>query len=467
MRFSRRHFLAGTAAAAILPRVSTAVAQEASSSGPLTGGETLLRGAYVVTMGPQGDRTAADVRIVDGRIAEIGENLTAGENAETVDLTGHILMPGFVDCHMHLWLTQMRGLFRNTAESAYFPLVERLSRGFRADDIAAGIRLGALEALHAGITFTTPFFDNAREPEFADAAVETLDETGIRARFLYAGHDDLGADEPMLLDHFLSLAAARQETDRVRIGLGWRGLSLENPEANDLLMSELTAARERGLPIGVHARTTTTGPGSIAALIQAGVLGPDMQLIHATGITRDQVAVVNEAGSSITLTPVTEQRVGFGLTTLQDFENVERLSLGIDGNALAGTANMFEQMRLLALTSSGAAGDELIVSPRRLLEMATIEGARSLGLEERLGSIEAGKAADLIAIDPDAVNLQPYDGGDPSALLVYSAQPSNVRMVMVAGERLKSDFEMTRADMDGAQEDARRSIAAIREHAGD
>ncbi|MCQ0986468.1 amidohydrolase family protein [Jiella marina] len=466
MRFSRRDFLAGSAAAAaILPRVS--VAQEASPTGPGAAGEQLLRGAYVMTMGPEGDLAEADIRIVDGQIAEIGDRLTAGENAKTLDLSGQFLLPGFVDCHMHLWLTQMRGLFRNTSASAYFPLVERLSRGFRADDIAAGIRLGALEALHAGITFTTPFFDNAREPEFADAAVETLDETGIRARFLYAGHDDLGADEPMLLDHFLSLADTRQATDRVRLGLGWRGLSLENPDANDLLKSELTAARERGLPIGVHARTTTTGPGSIAALIKAGVLGPDMQLIHATGITRDQVAVVNEAGSSITLTPVTEQRVGFGLTTLQDFANVERLSLGIDGNALAGTANMFEQMRLLALTSSGAAGDELIVSPRRLLEMATIEGARSLGLADRIGSIEPGKAADLIAIDPDAINLQPYDGGDPSALLVYSAQPRNVRMVMVAGERLKSDHEMTRADMDAAQQEARRSIEAIRGRVGD
>ena len=292
-----------------------------------------------------------------------------------------------------------------------------------------------------------------------------LDESGIRARFLYAGHDDLKPGEPMLLHHLLSLAEARRGHDRVKIGLGWRGLSLENPGLNELLRSELEAARELELPIGVHARTTTTGPGSIAALIKGCVLGPDMQLIHATKIASDQIAVVNAAGASITLTPVTEQRVGFGLTRLQDFSGVERLSLGIDGNALAGTANMFEQMRLLALTSSAAAGDELAVSPRNLLKMATIDGARAMGLDERIGSIEPGKAADLIAIDPRAMNMQPYDGCDPAALLVYSATPSNVQMVMVAGETLKANFEMTRADPVEAGRDAARSIKAIRDRA--
>lgn len=469
MLFSRRSFLAASASTALLtsPAIGQTGAPPRVPARPAPPSRLHLAGAYAMTMTPAGDVPQADILIEDGRILDVGRDLSIGPFAERVDMTGQILLPGFIDTHSHLWLTQLRGRFRNTPESAYFPLVARLSRAYRAHDVAAAVRLSALESLAAGITFTTAFFDNAREPDLAVAAVDALEASGIKARFLYAGHDDLEPRQPMLLDAFLSLAEQTGRSGgRVQVGLGWRGLTTEDEDANAVLMRELDVARERGLPISTHARTTTTGPGSIAALLARGALGEDMLLVHATGITADQIGMVNAAGAAIALTPVTEQRVGFGLTRLADFSEVERLSLGIDGNALAGSADMFEQMRLLALTSSGAAKDEFAIDPRRLLALATIDGARALGIAERTGSIERGKAADIVALDPLALNLAPAGpNDDPAALIVYSAKPENVRSVLVDGAFVKRDFKPVNGGLDEAVADARRSAAAIMERA--
>ena len=224
---------------------------------------------------------------------------------------------------------------------------------------------------------------------------------------------------------------------------------------------EIAAARKLGLPVSVHSGGKRNG-----ALAASGLLGKDVQIVHATGATPAELAAFRAAGSALSLTPVTEQRVGYGLTVLDNYAAVGRIGLGIDGTALAGSADLFANMRLLALTASGAGKKETAVAPRRILELATIEAARSIGMDDQIGSITPGKRADLILLDPGALNMALAGDADPYALIVYSATPANVDTVIVDGVVRKRDGRLLGVDVPKVMKEARASIDAILERAG-
>ncbi|WP_206667013.1 amidohydrolase family protein [Stutzerimonas nosocomialis] len=421
----------------------------------------LIEGAQVMSLDPQlGDLPRADVLLRDGRIVEVGEGLSDPE-AQRIDGRGKLLLPGLVDTHTHLWLSAARGEFRNTPQTDYFLLKKHLARHYTPEDIRIGTAFGALESLAAGVTTSVEFFHNLRGPEHLQASLEALRDSGIRARLLYGAHDDLPDDHAIDLEHLAQVAADWPE-GRVSLGLGWRGVG-SGDDAGVLAVGrqEIEAARQLGLPVSVHSGGARNG-----ALVASGLLGPDVQIVHATGATREQLEAFRQAGASLSLTPITEQRVGYGLTQLSDYEAVGLIGLGIDGPALAGTADLFANMRLLALTESGALRSETAVEPRRILELATLEAARSLGLEDEIGSITPGKRADLILLDLDALNLARPGDTDAAALVVYSATPANVDTVIVDGIVRKRDGRLLDLDVPGLLDEVRGSLDALLERAG-
>ncbi|MDH0424959.1 amidohydrolase family protein [Stutzerimonas stutzeri] len=421
----------------------------------------LIEGAQVISLDPQlGDLPRADVLLRDGRIAEVGAQLSDAE-AQRIDGRGKLLLPGLVDTHTHLWLSATRGQFRNTPQTDYFLLKKHLARHYTAEDIRIGTAFGALESLAAGVTTSVEFFHNLRGPEYLQASLQALRDSGIRARLLYGAHDDLPDDRSIDLEHLARVARDWPE-GRISLGLGWRGVgSGEDANVQAVGRREIEAARRLGLPVSVH-----SGGARNAALVASGLLGPDVQIVHATGATREQLAAFRQARASLSLTPVTEQRVGYGLTRLSDYAAVGRIGLGIDGPALAGSADLFANMRLLALTESGALRAETAVEPRRILELATLEAARSLGLQDEIGSITPGKRADLILLDLDALNLARPGATDPVALVVYSAMPANVDTVIVDGIVRKRDGRLLDLDLPRLLDEVRGSLEAILERAG-
>lgn len=469
---SRRRFLkllGGAGGAALIGPSQASARQRTDASSSPENGPYLLQNGHVMTMGPEGDVPGGDVLVRNGTIEAVETDLDPLPGATTIDLEHHVVMPGLVDTHTHLWLTQMRGLFDNTEEGSYFPLVERLAEGYEPDDMYAGTYLGAVESLSAGITFTTPFCDNARAPAFAEEALRALADAGIRARFLYGGYDAMPPSEALSLDHIESLT--RNWTDwsngeRLSLGVGWGGpFNSDDTDLAALVQREYERAQALDLPLSVHASGERAGD-TIDGLAASDYLGPDVQLVHATDATPAQIETINEAGASVSITPISEHRVGFGITRLEPFSNVDRLSLGVDGNALSGSADLFAAMRLLALTESGASQNELGVDPRRVLRLATLGGARALGLDDQIGSLEEGKRADLIAIDLQSVNLGRFFQTDPAPLVLYSAHPTNVDLVMVDGQLQKRDGELLNADVERALRDAQQSIEAIRQRVG-
>lgn len=155
----------------------------------------LIKGGTLVTMAADaGPTTRADMLIRDGRIAAIGPDLAIPDDAEIIDAARQLVLPGFVDVHSHLSITQLRGLYQNTPETEFFPLTNRLAAAYSPDDIYIGMLWAALESVNGGITTTVDFFDNVRSRAHADAGLRALQDSPIRARLHYGAESKITRD---------------------------------------------------------------------------------------------------------------------------------------------------------------------------------------------------------------------------------------------------------------------------------
>ncbi|WP_156149338.1 amidohydrolase family protein [Pantoea sp. SM3] len=403
----------------------------------------LIRQGYLIPMTVHGeDQPFTDILVRNNQIVKIGKNLVAPD-AKVIDARGKYVMPGFVDAHNHLWVTTMRGQFRNK-QGKFFPVSNKLAKAMQPDDIWHAMYSGSLELLQSGVTTTGDFFDNIHGPAWGDAGFRALEKSGIRA-IMYYGGPDKTTKNMIDLEHLAELE--KQSTSRVQLGLGWRvPRDLSSQQNWAMRDEEYRFAVQHKLPIQVH--VSGDAHAMFDALIDRHYLSPTLTVVHASDALPQQLNSLQEAGGGLVLTPVSEQRVGYGLTLLDEFKGVERQGLGIDGNALSGGANMFETLRTAALTESGYAKDESLPDPRELLTLATRRSAESIGLGASTGTLEEGKRADIQIINPNTLNMSGFGGGDPAALIVYSAQPTNVETVIVDGRILKADGKLQGVNME-------------------
>lgn len=423
----------------------------------------LIEGGRVMTMDPMlGDIEDGDVLIRNGRIVAVGQNLDAG-GARRIDARGQVVLPGFVDAHNHLYVTLMRGQFRN-GQGQFFPVSARLAAHMTAQDTYVAMRLGALELLNAGITTTGDFFDNVISPAHGEAGVRALEDAGIRATLFYGGPDKT-TQRQIDLEQLQALTRQQGQNARVRMGLAWRLPRNRDDAANwAMRQREYATAQRLGLPVQVH--VSGEAQAMFDALIEPDYLDPRLAVIHATDARPEQLRALEKAGAALVLTPISEHRVGYGLTRLDHFNGVRRQGLGVDGNALAGSADMFATLRLAALTWSGATRDERAPPPRALLDLATRGGAEALGLGEQIGTLTPGKRADVQSVALDALNLAGFGGGDPAALLVYSARPENVRTVVVDGHLVKLEGQLQGVELPRVLEEAAASAQQLVRRSG-
>jgi len=433
--------------------------------------DMVIRGAYLMTMDPDlGDLKTGDVHIHRDRIAAVGQGLSVAGAVE-IDGSGMIVLPGLVDTHTHLWTSQMRGRFGDTPESIYFRTRNRLAKGYTAADMYQGSRLGATECVFSGITTAWDFCHNAAGEEFILACLRGLGESGLRTRFLVGATPTMRPAQTMdlellrgLVQHWAAVAGPAPLT----LGLAWRGplgVTGIEPErqaspALAVARAEFEAARALALPIAVHV-SGVNATSQFEGLVQGNFLGPDVQLIHLSNATPNQLRIVAETDTAVSLTPYTELRVGYGITHLGDYlESGARVGVGIDSTSLAGGADLFGVLKLFQLLEAGRRKDELAISARRLLELATIAGARAIGMDAEIGSLTPGKKADVIMIDPRAINLGMF-ADDPAHLLVEAARPHNVDTVLVDGRLLKRHGKLTAVDGNEVVREAAQSMRDV------
>lgn len=435
----------------------------------------LLRNGYVITVDPDiGELSGADVLIEDDRISAVRPGIDA-DDAEIVDATDKIVIPGFVDTHRHTWEAAIRGCAPNATLDDYFvEILDTFAPRYRPEDVYAGDLAGALECVNAGITTLVDWSHINNTPEHPDAAIAALREVGIRAQYAY------GSANTSLNDYWNNSAIAIPGDDVRRVrdtyfssgdGLLTMALATRGPGfcQDDVVRTEWRTARDLGLPITVHVGMGRLAGrfGMISQLHKMDLLGADTTYIHCCYFSDEEWQLVAESGGTISVAPQIEAQMGHGWPpVMKAIEHGLAPSLSIDVVTTA-PGDMFTQIRAAFATERARVNavaweadtpvPETMLTARDMLQMATINGARVAGLADRTGSLTPGKKADVVVIDATALNVAPVI--DPVAAVTLSADVSNVEMVIIDGVVRKRDGRLL-ADTAAA----RRLVEASRDY---
>ncbi len=467
---SRRRMLQrATALGALLASSGELLAQQgprpAASLPPR--GEFVIRGANVLTMDAGlGDFATGDVHVRNGAIVAVGARVDA-PNVRVIDGRGMICMPGIVDTHWHLWTSIFRPFVRaDVGEFGYFPVSNRLGKLMTPEDSYRSAKLGVSEALSAGVTTVHNWAHNVRSPEHAAAELSAMRDMGIRGRFAYGPAQGMPDDQPM--DHaglarikrdwmpndgMLTLGISSRNIGAMSIGGATRGvLTIE------MAKKDWGGARALGLPITVH----TSGPSPIKILEEAGLLGPDVQLVHPLLTTPEERAILKKRGVSYSTAPTGEARRPAAVGVIQLGELLEagvKVSLSTD-HTTNYNCDPFVAMRILFALHQHRIGNKIPLTLKRLVQLATHDGAIDLGIADKTGSLTPGKRADIILIRTTDINMAPV--GDPYEALVSLAQPGNVDTVIVDGRVLRQAGKFTTLDHAKVVHEAQEAAAGLR-----
>ena len=439
----------------------------------------LLRGGHVLSMDPEvGDLYGGDVLLEDDRIAAVAPSIDAAE-AEVIDATDCIVMPGFIDSHRHTWETVIRGIAPDVSLAGYFDVVlDQLAPAYRAEDVYAGNYLGSLEAIDAGITTLLDWSHINNTPDHSDEAIRGLRDAKLRAVYCYGNPNTCLADW-----WYTSTLKSPDDIRRVRdqyfssdeglltLAMGTRGPGFCTEE---VVRHDWELAREVGAPISVH---VGMGPfagrfSMVQQLSELGLLGPDTTYIHCNYLSDEEFQLIADSGGKVSISPTVEMIMGHGTPpTAKALAHGLRPSLSIDvvttvpGDMFTQMRFLFAQDRLLSHEAAFAAGNEeepKLLTSREVLEFATIEGARVCGVDDRTGSLTPGKQADVVVLRCDHTNTYPVI--DPVSTVVLQADTRNVETVFVAGEALKRDGALVGADLRAARDRAEGSLDFLLQH---
>jgi cytosine/adenosine deaminase-related metal-dependent hydrolase len=477
IRVSRRRLLKGASALGALAASGRVLAQQAqapqrTAAGPAAPlpqrGHFVVRGATVLTMDPSlGDLSPGDVHVRDGAIVAVGRQLEA-PGAQVIDGRGTICMPGFVDTHWHLWTSFFRPFVRSDVGAlGYFPVTSRLGPHMTPEDSYRSVKLGIAEALSAGVTTVHNWAHNVRSPEHADAELAAMRDTGIRGRFAYGPVQGMPDDQPMDMagvarvkrdwmpgDGLLTLGISSRNVGALNVG----GAGARGVVTIDMVKQDWGGARALGLPITMH----TSGASPVMALEQAGLLGPDVQLVHPLLTTAEERNILKARGVSYSTSPAGEARRPSSVGVIQLAELLEagvKVSLSTD-HTTNSNCDPFVAMRLLFALHQHRIGAKVPLTLKRLVQLATLDGAVDLGIAGRTGSLTPGKRADLILVRTTDINMTP--AGDPYETLVSRAQPGNIDTVVVDGRILRRAGRFMALHHAKVVREAQEAIVALR-----
>jgi len=459
---NRRRFMGTLAAAGAASSI-----EPASSAALPSRGELMLRNAYVMTMDSElGDIAGGDVHIKNGSIVAVGKALKASD-ATVLDGRKMIVLPGLVETHWHMWNTLLRSFGGEKSDQGYFPTVAAFGAVMTPDDMYQGTRLAAAEALNSGMTTVHNYCHNLRSRAHAEADLRALREAGLRARWSYGWPQGLPDTRACNLDDLRGLNrdwTSFSNGELISLGFAWRGMFRNTALPPKVFRTEFEAARRLGLPISLHVGSREDATGQIAALAKENLLGKDVQAIHALSASAAEIEMLAKAGSQVSVSPGSELRIGYGFTKIGEFLDAGiPLGVSVDSTVLSGDANLFGILKLARNIEKAKAHDEFKMPARRALELGTLEGARSLGIDDRVGSLKPGKRADVIMISTNQLNMGVFT--DPAHMLIESTQPENVDTVIVDGRILKRGGKLTALSADQVVADAEASLEGVRKRA--
>ncbi len=421
---------------------------------------TLLRGACLLTMEPGGDLPQGDLLVEGDRIARIAPRIEA-DDAQVVDATGCIVTPGFINAHMHTWQTALRGLAANWTLLEYFQKMHAgLATVFAPEALHIATLVGALNQLNCGTTTLADWCHNNPTPAHNDAAIEGLLQSGIRAAFF---HGTPKPDPKPGQVPFWEVPHPRAEVERLlKAHQGRELLSVHaavlGPHYSTLevALHDFRMAQDLGLICSMHqgggpART----PDGWQRLEAAGLLGDHINIVHGHALDDAQLARFCDLGMSFSAAAESEMSQGHGHPLTVRLRKLGRApSLGVDLESVI-SGDMISQARIaLGIQRSldnvahreahGTIPPTSTITTREALAWITVEGARMLKQQHRIGSLAEGKQADLVMIRADDLNMQPVH--DPVSTVVMQASLANIDSVMVAGRWKKRQGRLLDVD---------------------
>lgn len=472
LNISRRGLLGGALATSALALELAAPKAWAQATPSLPSrGEFVIRNGHIVTVDRSiNDIPVGDVHVRDGDIVAVGPNLQTPPGIEVIDAQRMIVMPGLIDTHWHVWNSLQRNWLDDSA--GYMVTKNATAKHYSATDFYNSDMLAFAEALNAGVTSTYNYAHNVISPAHAEAEMKAHADSGIRGIYGYGAPDLHPAEKPQDLDDLRRVHAEwskRSSRDRnlMRLGAGIRGPRNSAPPIFD---QEMATARELDIPVIFHGGQSVRSTSSTAELKAKNYLSPNLLLVHfllATEQDRENMKA-NGVSLSYTVEGEMKQRVGdAGGQLLHMFHAGVNCALSFDGNSIS-PVDLFASMRIawdMATPKDGASTEKLEpVGFRDCIEMATINGARALGLDKVTGSITPGKRADIILLRADDLNMAPF--GLVDCAIVRSATPANVDTVIVDGRIVKRSGKLVGIDVERVKQAAAASAFNIRKTAG-
>jgi len=438
----------------------------------------VLRGGTVLTVdAAHSVLPGHDVLVVGETIAAIGPDLSVPPGTVEIDATGGIVMPGMIDTHRHMWQTAMRGYGADWTLTQYFVWYYlEWGKVFRPEDVYAGNLLSAIEAIDAGVTTTVDWSHGLQTPEHADAAVDAL--TAVPGRFVlaYGNLQDAPANWTAS-PGFRDFVARRFPNGR---GDDLLGFQLAFDVTGDPAFPEKPAfelARELGVPVTTHAGVWgATGDEGIRLMHEHGFMTPETVYVHSASLSPDSYHRIAATGGSVSVSTESEQSAGQGYPPTWALRAYGiPVSLSMD-TSVWWSADLFSAMRsTLGADRSRehleahAKGDTVTHSSLRaaqVVEWATRGGARALGREDRLGSVEVGKLADLVLIRNERSPVM-FPLLNPHGHVVFQAQRGDVHTVLVNGRVVKRDHELVGVDLAAARQAVERTVEHLRAQLGE
>ena len=440
---------------------------------------TLIKGGTIVTM----DRKLRDLPrgdlLIDGEtVTEVAREIAVPPGAEVIDASDMIVMPGLINAHLHTWQSGLRGIAGDWAVPQYMANIHRgLATHFRPEDIHIANLMGALTSINSGTTTIVDWCHNNPTPEHTDAAIDGLEESGIRAAFF---HGSPKPDAKPGEKHFSEQSMPRAEVERLmkgrfsgEEGLLSLGLAILGPTYSiwDVTRKDMKLAKELDLVVSMH---VGGGAPMIAdgfeRLAREKLLSDKTNVVHGNNLSDDVLKITAGCGVQYTVTADVEMQMGFCDPLTGKLRALKSpVSIGTDVEVSA-RADMFSCMRATLQAqrnldniehwrAHNRAPEKVSIPCREALEWATINGAKMIHQDHRIGSLAPGKQADIILLRQDDLTIFPVH--DPVSSIVTQAGVSNVDTVLIAGRVMKRGGKMLAEGLASRKAALRRSAERI------
>ncbi len=435
---------------------------------------TRIINGTLLTSGPDHRTVKADLYIADGRVTHIGD--VPAEADETIDATGCVVMPGFVQSHIHLCQT----LFRGAADDLELldwlkKRIWKLEAAHDGGSLRTSAQLAVAEMMRGGTTCALTM----ESVHHTEAALEVVEASGFRAvvgKCLMDKGDEVPPGLRETTEHARTESLRLIETwhgradGRVRVAFAPRFVL----SCTEELMRDMAAiARERGVLIHTHASENRdeiaivereTGFRNIRYFHEIGMTGPNVCVAHCIWLDDEETEILAATGTHVLHCPSSNLKLGSGVASVVELlERGVSVSLGADGAPCNNRLDAFTEMRTAALLQKMRRGASKL-DAREAFVMATWNGARALGLADEIGSLDIGKRADLAVVNLETLHAAPHP--DPLSALVYAATPADVRDVLIDGRRVVRGGELTTLDEGAIIRDAKTQFAATAARAG-